>query len=451
MWRQTPLRRRLNLVFAALIALWLVGDMARILAQAKPRIAAEARAVTRLTQEFLISSLDRLQSAADPQEAVLGLVSSLRYLRHVRVVVGEGALAATMAPSPDAADAAPAWFQSLVGAPVMTTTLPVMVGRRRLNYIVIQPDPTEIIAQVWDEARGQLLAGAALAIAVILASNALVRVALKPLSGAGETLARLEAGDYAARARISGSPEIAAIAARINRLGQALGDLSADVRHLLERVVDAHDEERRAIARELHDETGPHLFALRANAVALATRLAAGDEAAATQARAIGETVESLQKQNRRILANLRPAALDELGLSFALEALVDQWRRLEPGMVIELTADPRVADLGPRASLTLYRFVQEALTNAFRHARASRIAIRIAYETPDAATPGDAQLAGLRARVEDDGQGPHEGQTAGMGLSGLRDRVRALGGEFAFGAGAPKGAFVEARFGLAR
>src|SRR5947209_2797867 len=197
MWRQTPLRRRLNLVFAALIALWLVGDMARILAQAKPRIAAEARAVTRLTQEFLISSLDRLQSAPDPQDAVLGLVSSLRYLRHVRVVVGEGALAATMAPSPDAAEAAPAWFQSLVGAPIMTTTLPVMVGKRRLNYVVIQPDPTEIIAEVWEEAKGQLLAGAALAIAVILASSALVRVALKPLAGAGETLAKLEAGDYA--------------------------------------------------------------------------------------------------------------------------------------------------------------------------------------------------------------------------------------------------------------
>src|SRR5271154_6497073 len=104
MWRHTPLRRRLNLVFAALIALWLLGDIARVLAQARPRIDAEARAVTRLTQEFIISSLDRLQSAPDPQEAVLALVASLGFLRHVRVVVGEGAVAATMAPAPDVAD-----------------------------------------------------------------------------------------------------------------------------------------------------------------------------------------------------------------------------------------------------------------------------------------------------------------------------------------------------------
>ena len=143
MWRQTPLRRRLNLVFAALIALWLVGDIARILAQAKPRIAAEARAVTQLTQEFLVSSLDRVQTAPDPQEAVLELIVSLRYLRHAHVIVGEGAAAAALAPSPYAATAAPAWFQKLVGAPIMTTTLPVMIGKRRLNYIVIQPDPTD--------------------------------------------------------------------------------------------------------------------------------------------------------------------------------------------------------------------------------------------------------------------------------------------------------------------
>src|SRR5579863_7891820 len=291
MWRHTPLRRRLNWVFAALLLLWLMGDIARILAQARPRIATEERAVTRLTEEFLVSSLDRVQSAPDPQAAALALVSSLGYLRHVRVAVGEDAAAATMAPPPGLGNAAPAWFQALIGAEVLTTTVPVMIGPRRLNYIVVQPDPTDIVADVWEDAKGQLASGLALALAVALVTNALVRVALKPLAGADETLARLAAGDYSARASDQGPPEIAAIASRINRLGQALGDLSADVRRLMARVVDAHDEERRAIARELHDETGPHLFALRANAVALQARLGRGDEGAAPLARAIGETV----------------------------------------------------------------------------------------------------------------------------------------------------------------
>ncbi len=448
MWRRTPLQRRLNLVFAALIALWLVGDIARILTLAQPRVTAETRAVSALTEEFLASSLDRLQADSNPQEAVLALVLSLRHLRHARVTLGEGAVATALAPPPLAQDAAPAWFQRLVVAPVTTMTMPVIVGPRRLNFIVIQPDPTEIVAQVWSEAKGQLVAGGALALAVLVVTNLLVRVALRPLTEAGETLAKLEAGDYAARAQAVGPPEIAGLARRINRLGEALGDLTGDVRRLLERVVDAHDEERRTIAHELHDEIGPHLFALRANAVALAGRVE-GD--AGALARGISETVESLQKQNRRILANLRPAALDELGLAPALEALVDQWRRLEPEVAIELAADARLDALSARASLTLYRFVQEALTNAFRHAGANRIAIRIGFEPPSATLPpGDPELAGLRARVEDDGRGPAEDMAPGMGLSGLRDRVRALGGVFAFGARDPKGAFVEARFGLA-
>jgi len=449
MWRRTPLQRRLNLVFAALIALWLIGDIARILSQAQPRITTETRAVSALTEEFLASSLDRLQADSNPQEAVLALVLSLRHLRNVRVSLGEGAVAASLLPPP-AGETAPAWFQSLVSAPVTATTMPVIVGPRRLSYIVIQPDPTAIVGQVWSEARSQLIAGAALALVVLLVTNWLVRVALRPLNEAGDTLARLEAGDYAARARAEGPPEIAALSQRINRLGEALGDLSADVRHLLERVVDAHDEERRSIARELHDEIGPHLFALRANAVALGARVGT-DEGAATLARGVSDAVESLQKQNRRILANLRPAALDELGFASAVEALVDHWRRLEPAVSIDLDADARLDDLSPRVSLTLYRFVQEALTNAFRHAGASRIAIRIGFEPPSATLPsGDPELAGLRARVEDDGRGPAKDQTPGMGLSGLRDRVRALGGEFVFGAASPKGAFVEARFGLA-
>ena len=155
----------------------------------------------------------------------MALVASLGYLRHVRVAVGEDAAAATMAPPPGLDSAAPAWFQSLIGAEVMTTTVPVMIGPRRLNYIVVEPDPTEIVAEVWQEARGQLISGVALAVVVVLVTNWLVGVSLQPLAGAGETLKRLAAGDTAARASANGPPEIAAIAERINQLGQALGDL----------------------------------------------------------------------------------------------------------------------------------------------------------------------------------------------------------------------------------
>ena len=131
------------------------------------------------------------------------------------------------------------------------------------------------------------------------------------------------------------------------------------------------------IAHELHDEFGPHLFALRASAAVLAKKLG-DDPSAGAAASAIEAQVEALQGQNRRILADLRPAALEELGLAEALEALVADWRRAEPAVTVALDADPRVEAMSERASLMAYRFVQEAMTNAFRHAGATRIDVSL-------------------------------------------------------------------------
>ena len=198
-----------------------------------------------------------------------------------------------------------------------------MINGRLLDSIVIVADPSEVVDEVWLQARTQVAAGGALALAVIVATGVFVRRSVRPLGVAGAALARLEAGDFGARAQTSGSPEFVDICTRINRLAEALSNLSAANRQLIERVLDAHDEERKAIARELHDEFGPHLFALRASAAILASRLGRGaGEGAAEAAVAIRDQVEALQRQNRRILANLRPAALEELGLVAALRSV---------------------------------------------------------------------------------------------------------------------------------
>jgi two-component system sensor histidine kinase UhpB len=141
---------------------------------------------------------------------------------------------------------------------------------------------------------------------------------------------------------------------------------------------------------------------------------------------------------------------LEELGLLEALEALVEQWRDDEPNVALTLSADPRVAELGERASLMAYRFVQEALTNAFRHSRARRIEVALEYDMAKATrTAGDPGLSGLRIRIANDGQGIAADATPRMGLLGMRERVRALGGAVAIGANPSGGAIVEARFDL--
>jgi two-component system, NarL family, sensor histidine kinase UhpB len=106
---------------------------------------------------------------------------------------------------------------------------------------------------------------------------------------------------------------------------------------------------------------------------------------------------------------------------------------------------------MSERASLMAYRFVQEAMTNAFRHAGATRIDVSLQFETPvHKPSLGDLALAGLVIRVADDGRGLQGETEAGMGLAGMRDRVRLLGGQVAIGSLPGAGVVVEARFGTA-
>jgi two-component system sensor histidine kinase UhpB len=447
MWRSISLRNRINLIFGSLIALWLAVDAARSVVDASGRARAETESAMRLTKEIVVTALDRLQDAPDPRRAVDGLVATLQNLRHVRVGLGEPSLASAIVLAAGSRPEAPSWFRALVEASSKVVAIPVVFNGRRMQSIVIVADPSDEIDEAWEGARGQALTGALLALGAMTATNLLVGRALKPLDVARASLARLERGDYAARAEGGGPPEIRALNAKINSLAGALGGLEQANAELMERVVDAHDHERRIIAHELHDEFGPHLFALRANASVLAKRLADVPEVRVA-ADAIASEVEALQSQNRRILADLRPVALEEFGLVEALGALVAHWRRTEPAVTIALEADPRVGVLGERASLMAYRFVQEALTNAFRHAGASRIDVTLRFEAArDHAPLRDPGLAGLVICVADDGRGVQGEAAAGMGLAGMRDRVRMLGGEVWVGSRPDGGTAVEARF----
>ena len=321
MWRSISLRGRLNLIFASLFALWLLVDAIHDLLQASGRSRAETQSAMRVTKDLVMSTLARSPEAPEP-EVVKDLVDSLQHLRHVRAGIGDPSLSASILSEANKESEAPRWFRALVGAPAETTVIPVAVKNGQTESIVLVADPADEIDEVWEEARENAMEGGLLALAAIGVTSLLVGRAVKPLGVAGAALARLEAGDYSARAQGDGPPEVRNLNAKINSLADTLDGLHRSNDELMERVFDAHDEERQLIAHELHDEFGPHLFALRASAAVLAKTI--GDQPAArAAASAIEAQVGELQAQNRRILADLRPAALEELGLVAALEALV--------------------------------------------------------------------------------------------------------------------------------
>jgi signal transduction histidine kinase len=202
---------------------------------------------------------------------------------------------------------------------------------------------------------------------------------------------------------------------------QALERTLAENRAVVKRSLQVQEEERRRIARELHDEMGQWLNALKLDAVSLRDRRDASPEVRHA-ATAIIDLANHAYDAARNLIRELRPVALDELGLASALQYLLDQWRRRQPDVRGSLAVSGASEGLDETANITIYRFVQECLTNVARHAHATEVRITL-----------DCAPTHVTARVDDDGVGfdPAAPRSGGLGMVGLRERVEALGGEF--------------------
>jgi two-component system sensor histidine kinase UhpB len=204
-----------------------------------------------------------------------------------------------------------------------------------------------------------------------------------------------------------------------------------ELRELSARVLEAREEEKTLIARELHDELGQLLTALKMDLSWLRERLPAGETALAGKAEQMNALVDRTVTSVRRISAELRPLMLDDLGLPDAVTWLTDDFAA-RSGVRVNVRVSLEVAgDIARPVANTLYRVLQESLTNIARHAQA-----KLAWVTLD------SEGAVLRLEVEDDGRGIDEAALAksrSLGVKGMRERVRYLGGTLEIGR-APRG-----------
>lgn len=410
MLQRLSLRARLSLLLGAVLASGLAFGVALLVIHAGSRVRTESEAATRLARELAQATLPRL-SGPQGARALAEFLEDAKRLRHVRVAVED-------APGPAQATEkrAPQWFSALVfraPAPARVET--------PLGSIDIAANSDDEIAEIWQEIVWLTIGAAGMAsLAFALVAYAVSRT-LAPIEGLSGALARLERGDFCVRAPADGSPELVVIAERINALAATLQRLDAENRQLVRRMIHVQDEERRAIARDLHDEIGPFLFTVRAGVGALARKAQApGADVArlADDCAMIDAQIATLQQINRSILGRLRPAALEEMGLADAIGALARQWRATRDGVDVELGLDLAGAEIDESTALTAYRVVQEGLTNAFRHSGASRIGVSVTRD-------GDR----LRIEVSDNGTGVAEPGATGLGLRGMAERVAALGG----------------------
>ncbi len=198
-------------------------------------------------------------------------------------------------------------------------------------------------------------------------------------------------------------------------------------RQLTRAIQDRLEEERRSIARELHDELGQCVTAIKTIGTAISNRTEDTAPEIHTNALTIVSVASHIYDVVHGIIRQLRPTGLDHLGLSETLRDTVSTWHGRHPDIDCNLRLNGVIEGMGETINITVYRIVQECLTNVARHARATRVDIEVARAND--ANHRDA----VSVTVRDNGKGfvPREGDSSRFGVIGMRERVQALNGEF--------------------
>ena len=209
----------------------------------------------------------------------------------------------------------------------------------------------------------------------------------------------------------------------------------ADNRRLAQEYVRVQENERRLVARDLHDELGQYLTAVKLAAIALRTNSAGRPAREADAIESIVRNTDHVTAVVSALIRRLRPVALDALGLAAALEHCVAEWRARLPALRLELECVGDLDGFDEELNLTVYRLVQESLTNVMKHAEATEVTVRVSR---------DGGL--VRVLVLNDGPAVAAASlSGGFGLSGMRERAATLDGTFHAGRDPGGGYRVEA------
>lgn len=426
------IRTRLNALIVALLSVALISFVLAMVISAGPRIRAENDSIMRLAKEFVETTIESLQGTSDPEQHLKILLGGLKELRHVRIYRAEDGVPEQLQRDP-AEGEAPTWLANM-GAPIPDLEIPVVVNGQSFGKLVVAPRADHEAAEIWESIVTFSAVGAGLGIATLLLMSIMIAHLLRPIKKVGEALMALDAGHYDVAVPERGPPEISDICRKLNRFATTLQRTLSENRRLAERVITVQDEERKELARELHDELGPYLFTIKAAVTVIDTEITRGatdreklDEARAT----VFASLETIQRVNRRVLSKLRPLGLAEFGIEAKLASLVALLRQSHSDTVISLTVADDMPACDETTSLTIYRLVQEGLTNALKHSGAAAIDVIVEpVEAEHVPGPVSSQARVVRVTVADDGKGLPDELTRGYGIAGMSERVWATGGE---------------------
>jgi len=420
------LRFRLISLFAIVLIASLAVEGTIVSFNASRSVQTEMNSALQVGQQIVRRALAQLPDSPDRRRGLEALVAAFEGNRHLRVSLTGGG-AATVKPSLEGSHfgTVPPWFVRFLGIMPVATRIPIAIAGQDYGSIIIETDPNNEILEVWND-----LGDAFFVLALFFGLNILliyffIGRALRPLDHLGLALKQIGSGDY--RLRISGNtvPELSRLQDSFNRMASELMEMEEEKHRLNEQLLTLQEEQRCEIARDLHDEISPFLFAVNAD-LATISRLANQGQSAeiAEQISSTLDSVSHIQRQIRSMLGRLRPGVLTDFGLTAAIVSMVEFWRRRHPGTCFKVSLPPDQTSFGALIDITIYRIVQESLSNAVRHGNPAVISVVVTSAPADGPEPDHVTV-----EVANDGHGMDKTAGFGFGLTGMQERVQALGG----------------------
>ena len=421
------LRLRLNLLITALMLLFLLAVGYINFHGTKSSIQEGVEAATRVTVQLLDTVV--VSSIQNPEWGYTHDVMR-RFLQHLGHVRGNeialynlnGGLMYQSPPSKYRADQnPPEWFYNMLDPHEKPVTRMIQYGK-----LIIEPNPAGGIREAWRKLQILLWIGLGFFVLLNVAVYWMLGHWLQPLKPMLKAINNMEHGDLSVRLPSFDLPEFDRIGHSLNRMAESLAaERELEENRQLTALIQSHiEDERRSLARELHDELGQYVTAIKTFAVTIANKTKGNSPDISSHAQTIVAAANHIYDGMHNIIRQLRPGSLDNLGLAETLKDSVNSVQNQHPNLKISLNLSGKLESLGESLNINIYRIVQESINNAIKHAEAKNIEISL----------NTTKTGALELTIKDDGKGMNideVDQSNHFGLLGMRERVQSFKGSF--------------------
>lgn len=399
------------LILGGVIAVW----------QARHSVAKEVESSINLALQMVEFGFEQVPVAERQGIDWLPQLTALKQTRHLNIAILDGdndpinllshqKNEQTMSPPPS-------WFVHAVKTEYITKQYSIKMADGSSKTLLIKAEPLDEIIEAWREYQSFFWSMVAMLLMIFLAINLVFNSVLKTVNAILSGLQRIEDGRYDSALPNFDIAEFDRIANEINKMTAALNTAQHNNQALARHTMQIQESERQNLSRELHDEMGQSLTAIKAMAV---TAKQANVDTH-TIADSIISVCNDLAVVVRSMMRTLHPLSLTELGLEATLTDMVNEWHRRSPSLEIDLSYDFELEQVDHELAIHCYRIVQECLTNVVRHAEADHVWVSVTKQADE-----------VHICVKDDGAGDNSSQR-GFGVLGMQERAHNMGGTFHF------------------